>query len=86
MEFVIHPKIRYAHLAQAARAQRAALEDTLRSISSSHVVHPALGVYGEPFEPRPCTEIAGALFLLRATLQNTLRAPHAGGARAERRA
>jgi hypothetical protein len=63
MEFVIHPLINYSRIAPTIRTQRAALAERLQSISNSHVIHPALGTAGVPFEPVDPMSIAGAPFL-----------------------
>jgi hypothetical protein len=61
MEFVIHPLICYSDLAQTVQLQRQALEEKLKSISKSHVVHPPLGVEGETFRPRPWQDVPGVV-------------------------
>jgi histone acetyltransferase len=64
MEFVIHPRICYSRLAQTVQQQRAELENRLRAISKSHVVHQALRKPGEPLQPLPWQDIPGALHAL----------------------
>lgn len=63
MEFVIHPRVCYVELAQAAQTARAALAARLRPISNSHVVHAPLGSAGKPFQPVAWHDIPGARLL-----------------------
>jgi histone acetyltransferase len=71
MEFVIHPLINYSRIAPTIRIQRAALAERLRSISNSHIIHPALGTAGVPFEPVDPMSIPGACFLCFSEASST---------------